>query len=477
MRRIFKAAWPGALLFVVLGLATTASALRFDQLEAWVSQQAQTSDTRMFLNISAPGTVPGTILASPSKTDPNYYYFWVRDGAMVMQSVLGMYQTSAVAGQEAQHQHYLDAIYQYVKMSRDNQLRTGQDGMGEPRFNADGSINTEPWGRPQNDGPALRALMMMRFGNQMIKEGHRDYVETTLYSGHLPADTVVKADLEFIAHHWEEKCIDLWEEIWGYHFFTQAVQLAALRDGTKFAHQLGDDGAATFYAQQADLLEAELAKHWDSQKGYYIQTLEQTYAADHQKPSQLDTATVLGALSSDQEGGMLDVANPKILATASALIDAFAKDYPVNSNTKVAAAMGRYTEDYYYGGNPWVLTTAAFAELSYRVAAEIDGAKSFVLEPGQILFLNQALKWKPAKALVPGQDLATDLTAKADVLAALYIQGDAFMERIRTHANANGSLSEQIDKTTGIQLSARDLTWSYASFLRASAARTASMKP
>jgi glucoamylase len=34
-------------------------------------------------------------------------------------------------------------------------------GLGEPKFNADESAFTGSWGRPQRDGPALRATALM----------------------------------------------------------------------------------------------------------------------------------------------------------------------------------------------------------------------------------------------------------------------------------------------------------------------------
>lgn len=34
-------------------------------------------------------------------------------------------------------------------------------GLGEPKFMIDGSAFTGPWGRPQRDGPALRAIALM----------------------------------------------------------------------------------------------------------------------------------------------------------------------------------------------------------------------------------------------------------------------------------------------------------------------------
>ena len=59
-----------------------------------------------------------------------------------------------------------------------------------------------------------------------------------------------------------------------------------------------------------------------------------------------------------------------------------------------------------------------------------------------------------------------------DILAALRLAGDAELRRVRFHAASDGSLTEQFDRTNGFEKSARDLTWSYASFLTALQQRT-----
>lgn len=41
-------------------------------------------------------------------------------------------------------------------------------GLAEPKFNVDLSAFTGSWGRPQRDGPALRAIALIDFGNWLI---------------------------------------------------------------------------------------------------------------------------------------------------------------------------------------------------------------------------------------------------------------------------------------------------------------------
>lgn len=116
---------------------------------------------------------------------------------------------------------------------------------------------------------------------------------------------------------------------------------------------------------------------------------------------------------------------------------------------------GRYQGDVYAGGNPWVLSTAALASVFYRAA-------SHVLEHGAPS--SQALAvWKSA-INSPGA-LPTSASALAEVFAA---QGDGVLLRLRRHVQGNDfHLDEQIDRNTGYQISASDLTWSYAEVLNA----------
>lgn len=45
-------------------------------------------------------------------------------------------------------------------------LSTG--GLGEPKFNVDMTAFTGAWGRPQRDGPALRATALIAYGEWLI---------------------------------------------------------------------------------------------------------------------------------------------------------------------------------------------------------------------------------------------------------------------------------------------------------------------
>ena len=439
-----------------------------DDFDAWLQTESQVAGQRLSANISASGTRRGIVLASPSQSDPNYYYFWVRDGAMVMRAIFDRVSSGDTVAE--------DQFKDYVALTRENQIDTlrAVGGLGEPRFNVDGTVNTEPWGRPQNDGPALRALTLIRYANWLIEKGDRSAVERDLYVPELPARSVIKTDLEFIAHHWSDVSVDLWEEVTGHHFFTEAAMMVALRNGALLARDMGDPNAASFYIQAADQIENRIAQHWDASRGYYLATLDFSAGQDHQKPSQLDVSVLLAALFVEQPSGLLSLMDDHIIKTAEALENAFGQLYPINAaKGDLGTSIGRYTEDTYYGGNPWVLSTAAFAEWNYRIAALIEANPSMILTNTQAAYLTKvvaSVSRGRARARVK-RNVAADPKLRSEVTEALKLRGDSYLKRIRLSAGVTGHLAEQFDSRTGAMLSARDLSWSYAAFMRAVQAR------
>ena len=55
-------------------------------------------------------------------------------------------------------------------------------------------------------------------------------------------------------------------------------------------------------------------------------------------------------------------------------------------------------------------------------------------------------------------------------------RGDAILAAVRRFTPPSGELSEQIDQTSGELASAKNLTWSYAAFIAAEAARREALR-
>ncbi len=112
----------------------------------------------LFMNFQKKGIMPGVVIASPSKKDPNYFYHWVRDAAITMKCVILLYKKQKI------NFDYLVKIFNnYIQVEYKNQHLHSLSGLGEPKVHVNLTPFNDPWGRPQNDGPALRALVLMEY--------------------------------------------------------------------------------------------------------------------------------------------------------------------------------------------------------------------------------------------------------------------------------------------------------------------------
>ena len=459
-------------LWVILGALATPLALfgatpgSADSLNDWAAKQAAFSQRYLLDNISPPGAARGAVVASPSKTNPDYFYHWIRDSSIVMGVVVDLYRTAGAATKPTYYQMLID----YIDFSRSNQLTPNlSGGLGEPKFNTDGSAFNGAWGRPQNDGPALRAITLVRVANLWLDEGLGSVVKEKLYRAELPAYTVIKADLEFVSHHWTETCFDLWEETKGHHFYTQMVQRKSMIVGAQLADRMGDDGAAAWYRQQAKLMEQQITRFWDPGKGYLVATLDRDGGVDY-KASGIDAGTLLGTLHGDVGDGFFSITEPKVAATAHAIEVAFQNLFPINHVGFPAVAIGRYPEDRYNGygcdsqGDPWVLLTAAFSEYYSRLATAYAAQGQISVTAENLAFF-RALA--PNAAWQPGQTLNRDQAAFNQTIRLLRGRADDFLTRVRLHGTDDGRYNEQINRNTGYLQGADNLTWNYESLIAA----------
>jgi len=366
-------------------------------------------------NLTREDITPGAVIASPSRSHPDYFYHWVRDGALVMNVVLELYKKETEASAK---RRYFELLKSYVSFSRKNQLTPTQTGLGEPKFYVNGAAFDGPWGRPQNDGPALRAITLIEFAKELSSEGRRAPRE--LYA-------VIRSDLDYTTAHFKEPCFDYWEEVLGFHFSTRMVQRKALVLGAELAKRFKDDRAYRRYREVAIILDQELSKHWDSERQLIRPTLNRSGGLDYKK-SDLDVAVLLGVLHGELPGWSYGFQDKRVHMSLISLIRSFQLLYPINRVDGVpGVAIGRYPEDRYNGyatdqlGNPWVLATAGVAELFYRMGEQKVG--------------------------------------------------DSYLARVIYHRNPDGSLSEQINRFNGYMQGAPHLSWSYASFISARLAR------
>nr|WP_028373374.1 glycoside hydrolase family 15 protein [Legionella lansingensis] len=408
--------------------STTSMATVFSPAEVEILKQ----------NFLANITDVGAVIASPSRYYPDYYYDWVRDSAIAMNLIETWYEKDRSPEDKARLFNY---VYWVEKTQQQIDTIPGQDILGEPKFYLDGRVYDGAWGRPQNDGPALRALTLTRFANSLLKTNEAGYVRKHLYGGGLDSKTMgaIKRDLEYVAHHWQDRNYDLWEEVYGDHFFTAMVQRKALIEGAKLARGLGEPSAAIYYESQAELINDRLQQHVDKTNAIIQATLPPHPGP--QKTLELDSAVMLAILLARTEDTPFSPQNKYIQNTAAALKQQFKMLYPINDKHHQALLFGRYPGDTYDGyrndsiGNPWFILTATMAEYYYTLAAML---------PHSLAYQN--------------------------AIRSYVEEGDSYLKLIKLYA-PNLNMSEQINLNTGIQQGAISLTWSYVAVLRAIGAR------
>ena len=379
-------------------------------------------------NINIQGS--GGVAAAPDHNTPggSYFYHWMRDGALSINSLQFQNQNnmSRVIDIIKSYAHWVNKV-QHIYDPNNIDVRT------EPKFELpSGNPYTGGWCRPQNDGPGLRAITLINFANYLNKIGDNNFVNDYLINA-------IKFDLDYIVSGYNSNTCDLWEEITDTNFFWNRVTMKkALILGNEFFK-----GTIKEYQNTLNTINSTLfSSHYNNK---YI--LESNY-----RP--IDSAVIVGLNNGyDSIDNLYNPLSYEVASTVQYYNDLFCSEYPINNidtkNGIPGVLYGRYKGDIYAGGNPWVLSSGALATLFYRGAIEIKngGIPSYY--------------W----STVFGKNLPTDKKSLGDFFIA---QGDGVLLRIKEHVKSyDFHLYEQIDKNNGQQLSAYDLTWSYAEVLNA----------
>ncbi|HZT01805.1 MAG TPA: glycoside hydrolase family 15 protein [Steroidobacteraceae bacterium] len=442
-----------------------------ETLDAWIDRQHAHAAREMLRSISPIGIVKarpgfdqvihpvrGAVIASPIPAaydpDPDYFFHWYRDSAIVIDA-LRLLHASGRADSRDEDRGALALFGDFVRFSAalsrldgrrlaaasgewrprvaadfvqflrpDAELQGihGEAVAGETRVNPDGTLDISNWARPQNDGPALRALTVLRW-----LDGFSLDAELQASCARLLHD-----DLSFTADHWREPCYDIWEEERGRHYFTLRVSAQALDDGAAWLAARGEERQAQGYRTESQAIREKLDGYWLADQGYYRSRM---LDSGERSAKELDIAVILAALHAADDSATHSARDPRMLATLGALDSAFETDYPINHGRPAGRgpALGRYRGDRYYSGGAYYFSTLAASELCFRAAGR-------------------------------GGDRD-----------ALLARGDRYLETVRAFTPESGDMSEQFDQRTGEQTSAKHLAWSYAAFITCAAARRAAM--
>jgi glucoamylase len=445
-------------------------AARGVEFESWIEQQYRRAVAGMLPSLSAVGIVKqrpgfgqtivpkkGSIVASPVLAaydpDPDYFFHWFRDSAVVIDALRLLRADGSLAAPTA-----LDYFHDFVEFSLslltldgnalvaasawragvqadfekfvrvNGELSPINGGFvsAEARVNPDGTLDISKWARPQHDGPPLRLLAVLH------------WVHDVEFDSSLSAAVarLLRADIAFTRGSWRTPSFDIWEEEKGHHYYTLRVTAAALEEGASWLNAQGDGAGdreeARLCRADARAILARLDGYWLEDAGYYRSRVLEGGATSSKE---LDIAVILAAIHGSNGAGAHSVEDPRAQASLRQLEGLFDAEYPINRNRPAGrgTAMGRYKGDVYYSGGAYYFSTLAAAEFCFRAAV--------------------------------GQQLAPAASL------AFVERGDAFLETVRAFTPPNGDMSEQFDKKTGAQTSARHLAWSYAAFISSVVAR------
>jgi len=471
----------------------------------WMARQNDVSAPLMLRAISAAHLVkerrgfgqtirpaPGSVLASPAlgswDPDPDYFYHWLRDSALVIDALRHVIAEKALAGVglsrfkefvafslslnrldgagflrlAGDFRKSIDPFFlQFVRDDSDLRKITGDRVLGEPRFNPDGTLDISKWSRPQHDGPALRALALMRF---WPLDGLGGQARASMRA-------LILTDLGFIVRHWREPCFDIWEEESGHHYYTRLVHHAALADGAQWLAETGTDETARTQAFRAAAQEIakSLDEYWCPAKGFYA---SRRGVANGVAGKELDFATILAVIHAARAKGAHSVLDPRVMATLARLEELFDASYAINGHRPETRgpAMGRYAGDRYFSGGAYYFSTLGAAEFYYALAEAMADAEVPVTADNKEFFLRLSAADESLALPPPAPE------HRKRHFEALFRRGDQFMATVAAYTPACGDLSEQFDQATGVQTSAKSLAWSHAALITAVARRKAAMR-
>lgn len=360
-------------LLLAAGAPNVLAASSNTALSSWLATETPIAQSGVLNNIGSagskvPGANEGIVVASPSTSNPNYYYTWTRDSALTFKCLVDRF----IAGQASVEPLIQDYISAQATLQNVSNPSGGicSGGLAEPKFNVDQTAFTGAWGRPQRDGPALRATAMISYANHLIGQGQSSAVTSIIWP-------IVQNDLSYVTQYWNQSTFDLWEEIDSSSFFTTAVQYRALQEGQALASSIGKNCPGC--VSQAPLILCFLQTYWSNT--YFLSNTGGGRSGKDAN-SILTSIHLFDPLASC-DSSTIQPCSDRALSNHKVVTDSFRSVYAINNGIAAnsAVAVGRYPEvsgvrscnttkfnciqDVYQGGNPWYLSNFAAAEQLY----------------------------------------------------------------------------------------------------------------
>ena len=350
----------------------------------------------------------GIIIASPSESPP-YKYHWIRDSALVMRTIVDMYRTT-------KDPVYFQSILNYIEIESKLQGLETISGLGEPKYNINCTAFNGSWGRPQNDGPALRGIILF----QIIELFSYKY-ETIVKQLILP---IIIRDLNYLLSNYRKISFDIWEEKKGWHFYTRMVQAKFLKEAIRYSKLFGDEIDIELVKEGYQELLSDLKDHINGE------TIISSFDENGKIIKYEDAANLLAFCHINYDEEILKtVPLEYINHTCDGLIQAFRKKYKDDEMNLI----GRYIDDKYYDGHVWIICSLALGQIYIELYQRRN-------------VINYSSPMHRSKSN-PNN---------------LFIEiANGILERILT-LDTNLILPEQFNPITNEFLSAEKLTWNYS---------------
>ncbi|KAI4164476.1 MAG: hypothetical protein LQ342_001789 [Letrouitia transgressa] len=420
-------------------------------LSTFISTECPIAFQGVLNNIEVAGAAPGLVIASPSRRDPNYFYTWTRDSAFTFRMLID----ELLAANDSFHskiEEYVSAQAGLQIVSNPSGQLSDGSGLGEPKFNADGSAFTGSWGRPQRDGPALRALALISYSRWLIANNAITDVTTRIWP-------IISNDLSYVGEYWNQTTFNIWEEVDGSSFFTAAVQYRALVQGQWLAEEIGKPCRSC--ESEAPQILCFMQTFWNGE--FIVAEINSQNVRIGQ-----DASTLLACIhtfdpAADCDDATFQPCSPKALLNHKAVIDSFRQAYSINSGIHKgsAVAVGRYIEDTYFGGNPWYVFFQASLDQEiitntvklYDALYQWDKLGSLEVTDTSVRFFRDF--WP---SLATGTYNASSSTY-GKLTSAIFKYADEFVRTVQQYTPPGGSMAEQFSRNDGMPLSASNLTW------------------
>ena len=288
------------------------------------------------------------LIASPSKEDPNYYYYWIRDSSLSIRPIIDIYY-------KTNDFKYFKYILNYIEFEYELLSLQTISGNGEPKVNVDGTAFNDSWGRPQNDGPAIRGYTMIIIYN-IIKNQFPSLANKLV----LP---IIENDIKYICSVINTPCFDLWEEKYGWHFYTRLVQLKFIKEMIDFIKNNKNNININYN------LDIILDENMDKINAHFLELdgnikIVSNLKTDGSICKKHDSSIFLAFCHINFDKWFLNKINMKLCeSTYNSLLNYFCKKYDNEENYMI----GRYKNDNYFEGHVWHICILGFCQVLLKL--------------------------------------------------------------------------------------------------------------